>query len=96
MGKSSISKQFKALGFRVFDADAAVHKLYSKSGSAGDLLAPHFPSAVQRDGSVDRNVLSSQVLTNPTLLKVLESIVHPLVKNFYYCTFLNSNVILIL
>lgn len=81
MGKSAVSRQFKALGFRVFDADAAVHRLYSPRGPAGGLLAPHFPSAVLADGSVDRQKLSSLVLCQPKSLKLLESVVHPLVRS---------------
>lgn len=84
MGKSAVSRQFKALGFRVFDADAVVHHLYSPQGLAGGLLAPHFPSAILPDGSVDRQILSSQVLSKPECLKLLESIVHPLVRFVKY------------
>jgi dephospho-CoA kinase len=80
MGKSAISRQFRALGFRVFDADETVHQLYSPHGLAGALLAPHFPTAVKVDGSVDRNVLSSEVLMKTERLRLLESIIHPLVS----------------
>jgi dephospho-CoA kinase len=83
MGKSAISRQFKALGFRVFDADAAVHRLYSPHGLAGGLLGPHFPTAVRPDGSVDRQALSSQVLTQPDSLCLLESIFHTLVRTVH-------------
>jgi len=79
MGKSAVSRQFKCLGFRVFDADETVHRLYAPHGPAGILLGKHFPAAVKGDGSVDRGVLSSQVLKNSEHLKLLESIVHPLV-----------------
>ena len=34
MGKSAVAGHFKALGFKVFDADAAVHRLYGIGGSA--------------------------------------------------------------
>lgn len=43
MGKSTVSKQFKRLGFPVFDADAAVHEMYSKGGKAVPLLRKRFP-----------------------------------------------------
>jgi dephospho-CoA kinase len=88
MGKSTVSRHFKALGFRVFDADAVVHQLYSQHGSAGTLLAPHFPTAVQPDGSVDRQALAAQVLTQPDALRLLESIVHPLVRSIDLIRFL--------
>ena len=32
MGKSTITKQFRQLGFGVFDADQMVHNLYSEGG----------------------------------------------------------------
>jgi hypothetical protein len=34
MGKSAVAGHFRALGFKVFDADAAVHRLYATGGSA--------------------------------------------------------------
>lgn len=78
MGKSSISAQFRRLGFPVFDADAAVHELYSRGGEAVEPLRVFFPSAVI-DDSADRKTLSALVLNRPEALQLLESIVHPLV-----------------
>ena len=46
MGKSTISKQFKLLGFPLFDADAAVHDLYGRGGRAVDLIAEAFPGII--------------------------------------------------
>ena len=34
MGKSTCTQHFRSLGFPVFDADAAVHELYSASGDS--------------------------------------------------------------
>lgn len=81
MGKSAVSRQFRALGFRVFDADEAVHRLYAPRGRAGPLLGPYFPSAIMPDGSVDRQELHSIILSTPSALKSLESLVHPLVSD---------------
>lgn len=80
MGKSSVSKQFQFLGFEVFDADAAVHELYSKGGEAVPLIRTHFPTAIV-DGAVSRPNLSSIIMNEPSSLQVLESIVHPLVAS---------------
>ena len=43
MGKSTISAQFRALGFPLFDADASVHQLYSYGGSAVEPVGALFP-----------------------------------------------------
>jgi len=79
MGKSSVTSQFGRMGFPVFDADLTVHKIYAPGGSAVEPIRSLFPEAITAEGSVDRGVLGKKVLENPTALKSLEGIVHPLV-----------------
>lgn len=78
MGKSSTAKLFAAEGCAVWDADAAVHRLYAPGGDAVAPIAAAFPEAVV-DGSVSRYVLKSIIGRDPTALKTIEQIVHPLV-----------------
>ena len=78
MGKSETARMFRALGVPVYDADAAVHRLYDKGGSAGAPIEAAFPG-VTSDGAVDRQELGRRVLGDPDALKRLESIIHPLV-----------------
>ena len=78
MGKSTTSAMFQDLGVPVWDADAAVHRLYSPAGAAIGPLQALVPEAIGPQG-VDRSVLTSRILQDPTLLKQIEAIVHPLV-----------------
>jgi dephospho-CoA kinase len=78
MGKSTVAKQFKRLGFPVFDADATVHQLYGPGGAAVGPIGELFPDAIV-DNAVCRPVLGEKVLGNPVALKSVEAIVHPMV-----------------
>lgn len=78
MGKSTTSAMFKDLGVPIWDADAAVHRLYSAGGAAVAPLQALIPDAIGPDG-VDRAVLTSKILQDPALLRQIEAIVHPLV-----------------
>ena len=76
MGKSTTSEMFRAAGVPVYDADAAVHRLYR--GDAVAPIAAVFPDSIV-DNRVDRAVLSRIVLEDAGVLKKLEGVVHPLV-----------------
>lgn len=78
MGKSTVAAMFRAEGAKVWDADAAVRRLYAVGGAAVPLIAAAFPDAVV-NGVVDRDALSRIVLADGQKLKALEAIVHPLV-----------------
>jgi dephospho-CoA kinase len=75
MGKSTTAKLFAEAGVPVYDADAAVHRLYE--GEAAPAIEAAFPGTTV-DGKVDRNRLSAQVVHDPAAIKRLEQIVHPM------------------
>lgn len=77
MGKSTTAKMFAEEGVPVHDSDEAVHRLYA--GPAMPLVEAAFPG-VTIDGKIDRTVLGAKVLGNPTAMKTLEGIIHPLVR----------------
>jgi dephospho-CoA kinase len=76
MGKSTTSAMFREAGVPVYDADAAVHRLYA--GPAVTPIGSVFPDAIV-GARVDRAVLSQIILADSTALPKLEAIVHPLV-----------------
>lgn len=80
MGKSTTAEMFAAEGCDVWDADAAVHRIYARGGAAVAPLGAVFPSAI-RDGGVDRAALKSILAETPEALKQIEGIVHPLLGN---------------
>lgn len=79
MGKSTVAQMFGQLGAFVWDADAAVHRMYGENGAAVAPIAESFPEAVL-NGAVDRAALAKIVLSDPKRLAELEAIVHPLVS----------------
>jgi dephospho-CoA kinase len=78
MGKTETAKMFARLGIPVYDADAAVHRLYEAGGPAVDEIARAFPHTAA-DGRVDRTALAERLRAEPNGLARLEAIVHPLV-----------------
>jgi dephospho-CoA kinase len=75
MGKSTTAKLFQEAGVPVYDADAAVHKIYE--GKAAPAIEAAFPGTTA-DGKVDRSKLSAKVVHDPAAMKRLEQIVHPM------------------
>ena len=78
MGKSTTAGLLTDLGLAVWDADAAVHRLYAAGGAAVLPVARRFPG-VLKDGGIDRTLLKTKLAANPKALADLESLVHPLV-----------------
>jgi dephospho-CoA kinase len=78
MGKSTTAAMFAEAGVPVWDADAAVHRLYARDGAAVEGVRAICPEAVV-DGEVRRDVLKDWIDHDPGVLKRIEAVVHPLV-----------------
>lgn len=78
MGKSATLQMFADEGAAVWDADAAVHRLYAEGGAAVDLVEMAFPG-VAVEGAIDRPALAARLAVDADGYRRLEAIVHPLV-----------------
>ncbi len=78
MGKSTTAAILAQFGLPVWDADGAVHRLYSAGGAAVAPIAALCPTALVNDG-LDRTKLRAAIAADATLLPKIQSIVHPLV-----------------
>jgi dephospho-CoA kinase len=80
-GKSTVAGWIAERGIAVHDADAAVHSLLAAGGVAvPDIIARFGTSVLADDGGIERKKLGKYVFEHPQDRKILESILHPMVR----------------
>lgn len=79
MGKSTTAAMFADEGVPVWDADAAVHRLYAAGEAGAQAVARLFPAALDDDGAVSRPKLRAELQADPAGLDRLNAAIHPLV-----------------
>ncbi len=80
-GKSSVCRIFKELGAYVVSADEIVHHLLTPETRPGQQVIELIGSDIVVDHHIDRSKIAQKVFGNPNLLKSLEQILHPAVRN---------------
>ena len=75
-GKSYVAK---LLGFPVFDADAAVSKIYKNNSKCFMRLKRKMPKFI-KSYPINKSEISKAILSNKNNLKKITKIVHPLVR----------------
>ena len=78
MGKSTTATMFADEGVPVWDADAAVDRLYAVDGAAVEPLK-RLRSELIVGGRVDRKALKDWIKKDSSALSFIEEVVHPLV-----------------
>ena len=77
-GKTTIASYFNEHGYRTYDADVMVHKLYQDKNILSH-VKKMFPEAFT-DDVMDKKVIANVIFNNPKKKKELEDFIHPLVK----------------
>lgn len=78
MGKSTTALMFADAGIPVWDADAAVHRLYSENTDLIAEIETLVPGSSSAEG-VQRNALKAAISKDPGALKAIEAAVAPYV-----------------
>lgn len=81
-GKSSAAALFAERGAGIVDTDDIAHELTRSGGRAMAAIIKAFGPgiAAAADGSLDRNAMRQRVFADPVQRKVLEGILHPLIR----------------
>jgi len=81
-GKSTVARLFAERGIVIVDTDAIAHRLTAIGGAGLPAIAAAFGAEVlAADGSLDRAQLRRLVFAEPARRKVLEGILHPLIRS---------------
>lgn len=81
-GKTTVAKQFEALGVPVYIADTEAKKIMDAPETL-QLIKIEFGVSIFDDGILNRKKLAKIVFENPEKLQKLNSIIHPLVKEHF-------------
>ncbi len=77
-GKTTIARIINSMGYTVFDVDGWVRRLYFRKDFI-KVIAAYFPQVV-KDGLVDKRRLRNLVFSDNKQLKLLESLIHPFLR----------------
>lgn len=77
-GKSTVENIIKEFGYDVFDADEMTHRILNEAKS--DIVKIFSEEDVITNGQIDRKKIATIVFSDNNKLKILESIIHPKVK----------------
>jgi len=84
-GKTIIAEVFKHMGIPVFNADNQAKAITNTNKKVKEKIVQEFGADIYINNEIDRKVLAEIVFKNPEKLKILNSIIHPEVRN----TFIN-------
>jgi len=81
-GKSAVAEMMRELGADVVDADEATHAVYEPGSPGFDAVVREFGEGYVDRGRIDRSRLGDLVFRDDDARRRLNSIVHPLVRDW--------------
>jgi dephospho-CoA kinase len=82
-GKTSVCKVFRVLGIPVFSADRIARDIMDSDSEIIGKINSIAGMDLYSGGSLDRMALASLIFNNQTLLEKVNTLVHPLVFNYF-------------
>jgi dephospho-CoA kinase len=83
MGKSTAAGMLRRLGVPVHDADLAAREVIAPGTAGLQAIVERFGrGALDASGSLDRGAMRERVFADPAARRVLESIIHPRVREW--------------
>ena len=80
-GKSAAAKYFVELGIDVIDADDISKNILDENIKAKELFIKNFGDKfLDKNNNIDRSLLRSEIFVNEEKKNILESIIHPIVR----------------
>ncbi len=80
-GKSTVGSLFEQLGVPVIDADQVARDVVAPGSAGLQAVAQHFGATfITENGEMDRRRMREHVFAAPEQRKVLEGLLHPLIK----------------
>jgi dephospho-CoA kinase len=82
-GKSTIAKMFRELDVPVYDSDIEAKILMTTSPQLKREITSLLGEAAYKEGELDRTYIASKVFSDQNILKKLNAIVHPAVREHF-------------
>ena len=80
-GKSAAAKYFVELGIDIIDADDISKNILDENIKAKELFIKNFGDKfLDKNNNIDRDLLRSKIFVNEKKKNILESIIHPIVR----------------
>ena len=82
-GKSTIAKEFAALGIAVFNSDEQAKVLIATDAQVKERIIAAFGEEAYQNGEYNRAYIAQIVFNNPEKLAILNGIVHPALAKYF-------------
>ena len=94
-GKSFVGQILRNRGFKVLDADKAVHELYRSNADLRKALVAEFGEESLTEDGVDRNFFANLIFKDESARKRLENLCQKYNTNFFKSQYLYEGVFMV-